>query len=416
MAQQRLRFGSAPRRRRSLCLECRGYKHLCGKRLCPIVARTKTYSDLRRMVLNEEIVGSTPPAVFVGVWGYPKVFAGPMVPPLEENTSHLDDPSTWLDKPLEEILSNRLLLLRGKLQARVTLASYPDGLLAASQELAMSSHPVQVEMCFSHYPRLKVVFSDREPPMGPSAPVKNLVLGENPRVERPIDRVVSDGDLHAQEAVKELYFCGVSQQQIMRLFSIGLLGIEKQRRLVPTRWSITAIDDILAKFLREKVLEYPLIHNFQVFGFSAHGNTVLLLLLPSPWMFEGLEAWHAGNPLVQPYSDHELSQGRKNYAKNLEGAYYATRLPVLEYLHRQRRQAGAIVFLEVDSRGWIPLGVWRFREILRRALQKKPECYDNLGEALHSVGRKLFIPLGKWLESSHLLKMFKHQKKLSDFL
>jgi hypothetical protein len=35
--------------------------------------------------------------------------------------------------------------------------------------------------------------------------------------------------------------------------SIGVLGLKKDKKLVPTRWAITATDDILAKKLLEKV-------------------------------------------------------------------------------------------------------------------------------------------------------------------
>ena len=54
--------------------------------------------------------------------------------------------------------------------------------------------------------------------------------------------------------------------------------------------------------------------------------------------------------------DYELLSGRRSYAKDLEGAYYAARLPVLEYLRHVRRQAGAVVLMEVYPE-WIPLGV-----------------------------------------------------------
>jgi hypothetical protein len=46
---------------------------------------------LERRLSAENIFGSSPPAVFIGSWNYPKVLAGPLVPPvLRENTSIME--------------------------------------------------------------------------------------------------------------------------------------------------------------------------------------------------------------------------------------------------------------------------------------------------------------------------------------
>jgi hypothetical protein len=46
---------------------------------------------LERRLSAENIFGSSPPAVFIGSWNYPKVLAGPLVPPvLREDTSIMD--------------------------------------------------------------------------------------------------------------------------------------------------------------------------------------------------------------------------------------------------------------------------------------------------------------------------------------
>ena len=47
---------------------------------------------------SDHISGSSPPSVFVGSYGYPKVGVGPMVPPIHGDTSVLDIPEKWLGK------------------------------------------------------------------------------------------------------------------------------------------------------------------------------------------------------------------------------------------------------------------------------------------------------------------------------
>ena len=59
------------------------------------------------------LAGATPPSVFVGRYGYPKVKVGPMVPPIHGDTTILDKPEMWLGKSIEDIVNYRLSLVRG---------------------------------------------------------------------------------------------------------------------------------------------------------------------------------------------------------------------------------------------------------------------------------------------------------------
>jgi hypothetical protein len=146
----------------------------------------------------------------------------------------------------------------------------------------------------------------------------------------------------------------------------------------------------------------------------ALGNTVALLFIPSGWQFEAMESWLGGlkPPII---SDHEWFKGRKDYAKDVVGAYYATRLPALEYLVNIRRQAGVIVFMEIDPQHWIPLGVWRFREIAKRALETTVKSFNTLDEALSEIAPHFRIAMHRWLETSKIYPEFKNQTKLTDF-
>jgi hypothetical protein len=357
--------------KRNLCAICRGHRNLCGKPVCPILAKAKALVKLEKNLLQEKIFGSSPPSVFVGSWNYPKVLAGPLVPPLSaSDTSIMDQPAIWLDKSFDEILNYRLSLVRGKQFTRVQSATNPSRLLSTFQEAVMSSRPTDTEMWFDKKPHLTVTFSSREPPSGPSASIKNAFLTENPKVPRVVDRIVSDTDLKSYQGIIKLYDSDIDQRQITRMFSIGLMGLKRSRKIVPTEWSITAVDDILGKQIHKEITSYPWVKEFMVFGHQALGNNVQILMFPSSWVFEAQEVW-----LTSPHAvlgiNYEFFQGRKSYARELAGAYYATRLPVLEYLKNVRRQAGAIVFMEVYPE-WIPLGVWRFRALCRHALKKAP--------------------------------------------
>jgi len=415
MGQARLFRVTQAEYNRNLCPLCRGFRGLCGKPICPILVKAKAMLELEKGLSSENVFGSSPPSVFVGSWNYPRVLTGPLVPPISAtDTSIMDLPELWLDKPLDEILRYRFSLVRGKSTMDVKSARDPSRLLSTVQEVVMASKPTDTEMWFTKKPKLSIIFSPREPPSGPSAFIKRAVLAENPRVPRQIDQVVSDADLRAELGVRKLYDSSISQRQITRVFSVGLLGLKQQRRLVPTEWSITAVDDILGRALHREVLNYPWINEFRIFGHMALGNNVQVLLIPSSWMFEALEAWLV-SPDSLPRSDHELVWGRRSYAGDLAGAYYATRLPVLEYLKSIRRQAGALIFLEVYPE-WIPLGVWRFREICREALKREPMKFNTLNESLKELKGRLRLPLEKWIERSKILEWYRTQTRITTFL
>ena len=397
-----------------LCEICKGNRLVCvqNSSRCPVFLRAKSLVDIEKLVGKTEFFGPSPPGVFLGSYGYPNLLAGPLVPVLQEpDPSLLDAPDRWLDKSIDELIRYRFGLVRGKSTVKVQDARNQDKTLSLVQEIVMSESPTDTELVLKKKPYVRLNLLTRSSPHGPSGVVERISLASNPDVPRQIDKVVSDTDLPANEGAQSLYQNGISQQHIVRMFSIGLLGASHARRLVPTEWSITAIDDILSKDLRRRVLDHPLLDEFRLFSASSVGNNVHVLLLPTSWMFEALEGWLTG-PRPEVFGDYELNKGRKDYPSNIAGAYHASRLPVLEYLNKIRRQAGAIVFLEV-TKEWVPLGVWRFRELARKALTGDPSRFTTIDNALSETRRRLLIPYGNWAEASRLLSYYKMQKQLS---
>ncbi len=398
-----------------VCSRCMGHRALCGVRPCPLIMRAKALANIDSRVTGTSLEGSSPPAVFVGSYGYPKVLAGPLVPPVRgEETALMERPDLWLDKTLDQILALRFSLVRTKRAFPVEAASEPPRILAETQTMVLSDMPTDSEATLLKRPQFTSVFSERTLPVGPSAPLHEFHLEENPSVPRPVDKVTSDTDLKATEGIMSLFKEGVGQQHVTRLFSVGMLGQKKSRRLVPTEWSITAIDDIIGKRLHKQIVRFDWLSETMLFSDYALGNTVAILLVPGAWQFEALECWLTGaNPPV--ISDYEWVKGRKEYAKAVVGAYYATRLPVLEHLADIRRQASVIVFMEIDPRRWVPLGVWRFREIARRALRGEGRRFSDVEEAVNELGSLLRNPIGRYLEASATYKTFGTQMRLTDF-
>jgi hypothetical protein len=369
---------------------------------------------------SEDIAGASPPSVFVGRIGYPYVYAGPLVPPVREDTSLYDLPEFWFGKTIDEIVEFRSMLIRGKQRVHVKRFEEAGKIIEKTRELALAVKPVDVELMLKKKPRGSIVLNDTVQPFGPSAPIRDLRVG-NPRWDHHIEKAYEDTDLKAAEAVLELYSKGVFVTKVQRAFSIGAFGLKKNRRLVPTRWSITAVDSILSRELIEKVKMFPEISEYQVYESLYMDNVFEVLMIPRAWSYEIIEAWYPGtvwNPDgrgVFLYSDWEGYDGRTTYAE-IGGCYYAARLAVCERLLKERRQATVIVLREARPGYIMPVGVWHVRENVRNAMRQKPLKFNTLDEALKWIGSRFQIPLQQWKIRSKILQNILVQKRITDFL
>lgn len=393
----------------------RGAAPLCAVPGCPLVKRVLGFHDAVRAP-GRELSGPSPPAVFVGRHGYPAVQMGPLLPPVPELAAdHGDSPADWAKRlDIADILALRARLVRSKSLVRVDRITDGIGALEASRAIAMAAKPVETEVTLAKPPKL--TFEPRldayAAPMGPSVNVIDARVLSHPSVPRKVDAVVSDVHVDAATGSNEMYESGISPYHIQRLLSVGLLGRSKTRKLVPTRWSITATDDILSKRLTDEAKAFPTIDKPEVHQSALFGNHFHVMLMPRAWAFEMLEAWHEDGRW-QFGHDHEPYQGRTTYADSVTGAYYAAKLSVLERLVERRRQAAVFVHREITEEYWAPLGVWVIREAVKDAMQKPPLVFEDVESATRHVLRR---SRGKeWLKMAVLPREARIQRTLKDF-
>jgi DNA repair protein NreA len=402
-----------------MCLQCRGARLLCGKPRCPIIVKAQAMAKQVPSLAGDEVDGSSPPGVFVGRLGYPKVSIGPMVPPQFGDTSVLDTPEEWLGKSIDQIVDYRYSLVRGNSRASVEDAQKPGRLLTSLQELAMASRPVDMELKLTKPPRKILTLSEDTQPYGPSAPLDRFKMG-NPSVDNRIQKAYYDRDLKATDAVTELFSDGVLVTRIQKAFSLGMFGDGSRRKIVPTRWSITAVDSSISLSLLEKVKHRPTINEYRVYAFDVYDNQYVAILMPEPWRFEWIEAWFPNTTWNQfsssPYmiGDHEEYFGRTTYAR-VGGCYYSTRLAVAEALERERRQAAAIVLRETYPGFIMPLGVWNIRESIRKMMKGPFEQHETFQSAMASALSRMKIPKSKWASQSVLISRELTQTKITKF-
>ncbi|HYB03652.1 MAG TPA: Nre family DNA repair protein [Nitrososphaerales archaeon] len=404
-----------------MCLACRGAKLLCGKPRCPILTKAEGFAKHAQGFLSSELIqGSSPPGVFVGRFGYPKVFIGPMVPAIFGETAYLDTPEMWKGKSIDEIVDYRYSLVRGCFRASITDAQAGTKLVETLQEVAMATKPADSELSLERKPVNRISFSENSQPFGPSAPMKEFKPAGNISVDQRMEKAYYDKDLKAADAVFSLYRQGVLFSKLEKAFSVGVFGEKKRRKLVPTRWSITALDGTLSFRLIKEIKNYDTIDEFRVFALTNLDNVYVGILTPEKWKYEWIEAWHSGTAWNKFGSRPEMIGdfvgywGRKTYAQP-GGCYYSTRFAVSEYLSGIRRQAGAIMLREIHPGYILPVGVWNVRESIRSLLTGYYRSFDTIAQALDFACSNFLIARDFWLENSELLKQSIQQKRITDF-
>jgi hypothetical protein len=364
--------------------------------------------------VGKELEGSSPPSVFIGSWNYPKVYAGPMIAPIHGDTRVLDMPESWVSggRTQEEILGFRMSLVRGK---RLQVVDDLDNhFVNQLQEIAMSMSSIESEARFDQAPT-GFSLGEEHTPFGPSAGLSELEIGP-PKYDRNLERVYYDTDLSASRGIIDLYERGTSFSAIQKALSAGTMGRDRQRRLVPTRWSITACDTAIGNHLLAEVRRQNLIDTIRVYEFSSLNNHYAVILLPTPWQYEWMEAFlHVAGSEEILFSDYEWNGGKREYS-SVGGCYYSCKMAALEALAREQRQAGVIVLREA-RKGYIPMGVFNVRENVRNAMKAPPVLYEDLSSALQGIAPRFQLPISRFIEDSTVLvsAFRERQMRLSDF-
>ena len=403
----------------SICGLCRGAKLLCGKSRCPVLIKFHSQDKVKPLIDKFKIGGSSPPSVFIGRIGYPKISIGPMIPPILGDTSLIDTPELWLDRSLDDIVDFRSMLIRGKHTVNVFDVESSNKIVEHTRELALSKNSVFADALFEKKPKGRIAFYDESQPHGPSAPIKKFDIS-NPKYEQHIEKAYYDTDLKSRDAILGLYNHGVSISKIQRAFSVGAFGVKKSRRFVPTRWSITAVDSNIGEAMMKNTKTSPWINEFRVYYHNQFDNRWIVLMMPSEWQYELIEAWYPNttwNPYgrsISIFNSYEFYKGRTTYAE-IGGCYYAARLAVNEVLNKEHRQAGVVVLREAHPGYIMPIGVWNVRESVRKALKEKYIKFETLDQALIYISNKMDISLQRWIRNSAILKNQLYQKRLEDF-
>ncbi|MDL2271238.1 Nre family DNA repair protein [Methanobrevibacter sp. OttesenSCG-928-I08] len=364
--------------------------------------------QMKSVKVGKDLEGSTPPSVFIGRWSYPKVYAGPMMVAETGDTAIMDSPESWINekKSQEDIINYRMNLVRGKQLIKIDDLDNP--FIEKLQDISLASKSIDSEATFGKRPRGSLLTEDSMP-HGPSAVIEKFDI-DAVRWDKQLEKTYYDTDLKASDAVINLHNKGVPFSAMQKAFSVGTIGTKERRKLVPTRWSITACDSTLANIMLKRVRQYPLIDTHRVYEFYSLNNYYAVILLPMEWQYEWMEAFiKILGKEEMIFSDYERNTNKKEYS-SVGGCYYTAKMAVLDKLEKERKQAGVIILREAYS-GYVPLGVFNVRENIKYAMNSKFKEFETLKNAIDYVSTKLKIPIHKYVKQSDLLEDLLHHKQ-----
>ncbi len=350
--------------------------------------------------------------IFVGRFGYPNINVGLVSLPEAKKDEQYDNPHLWAG---EEYDINTIINLRTQMiNANFKTDIKGTKLKELYQELSLSAKPVDTEVVLEKPPTVKINFNAEATPFGPTIKLERARMTENPKIPEKVDKIVND-ELTATQSLNILYDKGFDEHYLTKVFSVGNLGRNTNKKLVPTRWSITAVDDTLGKDIIKEIKDYKF-SDYKLYFGGYLGNYYVILVYPEPWSYELFETYLKTGEFS---TDHEYYYGRKSYAINTVGGYYAARFSILNKLKEMKRQGTVLALRFITDEYWAPLGVWVVREASKKSMNSEPIEFNSnesmMKYAIEFVRETFGYDLNKILRESVLVKQLKTQKKLNEY-
>lgn len=272
----------------------------------------------------------------------------------------------------------------------------------------------------------KILTSKVSGVMGSQNELTKLEAQENTSTSNKIEKFTQN-DIKAREAIISLYEKGINEHQIINLLALGSFGIDINRKLVPTKWAISAYDQTIEKYLHKKILNNNVINEYEIYHDLDKGNDFIIILIPDHFNAEIVETWDVSGLDQEALSGKWKTNkktiievdyvGNDNKLKTKEpqtaGGFWATKSPIHRFLDERKKQASYISIRFIDNYE-IPLGVVFVRECVRKALNN---CILKTSSSLEveSFLRENFPRHFKHYFFSTTLKEQKKQKKLTNF-
>ena len=327
----------------------------------------------------------------------------------EEKSSSYKNTASLVKKPYQDIFKAKAKNVLGSTNS-LYVKKPKERIIEELSSIYKSKNITQFSSEFDKEVRFTKVLSNKVAGiMGSKNNLVKLESTENTSTSAQIEKYTQE-DVKSKEAIISLYEKGINEHQIINILALGGFGIDINKKLVPTRWAISAYDQTIEKHLHKKLLGYSIINQYEVYRYSDKGNHFYVILLPETFSGEVVEAWDSIIERDYVGVDNKLHKKEPETA----GGFWATKCGVHEFLHKRKKQA-AYISLRYIKDYEIPLGVVFVRECVREALSKGPEFKSSNLDELKEFLRKESLKHYNYFLKSNTLKELRKQKKLLDF-
>lgn len=232
---------------------------------------------------------------------------------------------------------------------------------------------------------------------------------ENTQTSKQVEKYI-ENDIKAKEAVISLYEKGVNEHQIINLLALGSFGVSVNKKLVPSKWAISAYDQTIEKYLHKKILKFSSLNEYELYSYSDKGNFFLIILFPDTFAGNVIETFPGAVEEDFVLVDNKLKKPEPETA----GGFYATKIAIHEFLVSRKKQA-SYLSIRIIKDYEIPLGVVFVRECVRNALNKKILFKTSNKKDLESYLYENFKEHFEFYLKSQILKNQRIEKKVTDF-
>ena len=259
----------------------------------------------------------------------------------------------------------------------------------------------------------KIIINKTAGIIGSKNELKSIDATSNIQTSKQIEDF-SKKDTKSREAIISLYKKGISEHQIINLLSLGNFGINFNKKLVPTKWAISAYDQTIEKHLYKDIINYKELSKFEVYTYKDKGNEFVLILHPSYFLGEVIESFVNNGKYIIEHDYISQNNTIKNQTPQTAGGFWATKIGIHEHLTKRKRQAAYTSIRIIDGYE-VPLGVVFVRECVRESFSNLifRSCdEDEVNKFLKSNFPNHYI---LYKEKSQVPKEIKKQTKLDNF-
>lgn len=283
-------------------------------------------------------------------------------------------------------------------------------LLYSSKKAVESEHIFEDELKIGN-----ILSSKTAGLLGNSTPLLKINTYDNISISKHLEKH-QQGETKAKDAIIELYERGFNDTQIRTLLSLGTFGLDKNKVLVPTKWSISACDSVLEQYLYTKIINYRIGEEYLVFEHNDKGNHFIICFLPNQFCSDVIETY-TNSDNIQVVEEDFVPFSNKLSTKEPEcaGGYWATKLAMLEKINSLKKQY-ACISIRIINNYEIPLGVIFVRESVREAINKKPIFKTLNKEEFEQFLENNYLNHFKFYKNSKFHKEISNLKHLNKWM